>query len=139
LTDIFDGFIARKAAATSNLGEKLDSAADLVMTGVVFLMLYNKINLSEEIIIWIVSIAALRFVSVITALIKYKRFVILHSYSNKASGMLLFLIPLVFSYIEAGALINIVCLVASISALEELIIHLTSKELRVNRPCIFAK
>lgn len=139
LSDVLDGFIARKTASSSKLGEKLDSVADLVMVGVLFAIFYDKICLPKGILVWIISIAILRFISVVTAFVKYRTFVILHSYGNKATGMLLFIIPLFLPYFEADTLIYIVCLAASISSVEELVIHLISKELRVNRPCIFVK
>lgn len=40
LTDLIDGFIARKTGTTSSLGAKLDSAADTVLVGVSLFTLY---------------------------------------------------------------------------------------------------
>lgn len=139
LSDVLDGFIARKTAASSKLGEKLDSVADLMMVGVMFIIFYPVIYLPTGILIWIISIAVLRFFSLAVALIKYKTFVILHSYANKFTGMLLFIAPLLLPYFEVNTLMYIICSAASISSVEELIIHLTSTQLRVNRPCIFIK
>ena len=56
LSDIIDGFIARKTGTTSRLGEKLDSIADMVMIVVLLLVLYPIINPTTEIIIWIILI-----------------------------------------------------------------------------------
>ncbi len=68
---------------------------------------------------------------------KYKTFEILHTYGNKTTGLLLFIFPffLPFGYINMFA--YIICGVASFSAIEELIIHLLSRELQTNKKSIF--
>ncbi|MFB3162401.1 CDP-alcohol phosphatidyltransferase family protein [Neobacillus sp. 179-J 1A1 HS] len=43
-SDIMDGFIARRTGKTSSLGERLDSMADMVMTVVLFVLLYPIVN-----------------------------------------------------------------------------------------------
>ena len=60
LSDIMDGFIARKTLTISTLGAKLDSIADMIMIGVLLFILYPIINPSTKIINWVISIAILR-------------------------------------------------------------------------------
>ena len=139
LSDIIDGFIARKTGTTSRLGEKLDSIADMVMIVVLLLVLYPIINPTTEIIIWIILITIVRVTSMLVAIKKYKTFVMLHTYGNKITGLALFIFPILLSYIHTPLLIIIICAIASISAIEELIIELTSVKLQVNRPSIFTK
>lgn len=138
-SDVIDGFIARKTGITSRLGEKLDTMADLIMTGVVLVVLYPIIKLTADIVIWIISIGIIRLISIVVALKKYKTFVILHTCGNKITGIALFICPILIHNVNTTVLIYIICVVASISALEELIIQLTSSELQVNRKSIFTK
>jgi CDP-diacylglycerol--glycerol-3-phosphate 3-phosphatidyltransferase len=138
-SDIIDGFIARKTGTTSRLGEKLDTIADLIMVGVLLVVLYPIINPTAEIFILIISIAIIRLTSMVVALKKYKTFVILHTYGNKITGIVLFICPIFLPYINTTVLMYIICVVASTSALEELIIQMTSSELQVNRQSIFTK
>lgn len=138
-SDIMDGFIARKTGTTSRSGEKLDSMADMIMTGVLLLVLYPIVNPTTEIVIWIISIGIIRLASMFVALKKYKIFAILHTYGNKITGIVLFIFPILLPYIHTTVLMYTICVVASISAIEELIIQLTSNELQVNRQSIFAK
>jgi CDP-diacylglycerol---glycerol-3-phosphate 3-phosphatidyltransferase len=138
-SDMIDGFIARKTGTTSRLGEKLDSLADMIMVGVLFVVLYPIVNLTNEIIIWIISIATIRFASMFVALKKYKAFTGIHTYGNKITGMVLFIFPILLPYLHTDVLMYIICFVASISSLEELIIQLTSSELQVNRQSLFGK
>ncbi len=139
ISDILDGFIARRFGAASRLGEKLDSIADMIMTGVLIAVLYPTLKPTAEIVLWIALIAIVRLASMVTALIKYKAYAVLHTYGNKAAGIALFMLPLLLPYISKAVLLYIVCTIASISAAEELVIQLTSKELQVNRQSIFVK
>lgn len=139
ISDVFDGYIARKTNTTSKLGEKLDSIADLIMVVVLMILLYPIINLTTQIIVWMVIIGIIRAVSIIVVYVKYKTFGILHTYGNKITGLLLFIFPLSLALVQSDVLMYVICLVASISALEELLIHLVSNELKSNRKSIFEK
>lgn len=138
-SDIIDGFIARKTGTTSKLGEKLDTMADMIMAGVLLVVFYPIININTEILIWIILIGVIRLVSMLVVLKKYKTFAMLHSYGNKITGIVLYMFPIIFPYFHTTMLLYIICVVASISAIEELIIQLTSSELQVNIKSIFAK
>lgn len=133
-SDMLDGLIARRTKTTSRLGEKLDSLADIVMIGVLLVILYPIVNPSFGIIAWIIAIAAIRLAAMAVALLKYKTFASLHTYGNKITGLALFLFSFFLSFIHTDLLIYIICALASLSALEELAIELTSTELQVNRP-----
>lgn len=139
LSDIMDGFIARKTGTSSKLGEKLDTMADMIMAGVLLVMFYPIINPKIEIVIWIILIGIIRLASMIIVSKKYKTFAMLHSYGNKITGIVLYIFPIVIPYIHTTVLMYISCVVASISAIEELIIQLTSSELQVNIKSIFSK
>lgn len=138
-SDIMDGFIARKTATTSILGAKLDSMADMIMICVLLVVLYPIVNPAIEIIIWTVFIAIIRLASMVVALKKYKTFASIHTYGNKITGIVLFIFPILLPYIHTTVFMYIVCAVASISAIEELIIQLTSTQLQLNKQSIFGK
>lgn len=137
LSDMLDGFIARSTGTTSKLGEKIDSIADLSMIVVLMLILYPIINPPTKILIWIVIICVIRLTSAAVAMKKYKTFAMLHTYGNKITGFILFIFPMLLPYIHAIVLMYAICAVASLSALEELIIQLISNELQANRKSIF--
>jgi CDP-diacylglycerol--glycerol-3-phosphate 3-phosphatidyltransferase len=138
-TDIVDGFIARKTGTTSNLGARIDSMGDMVMVGVLFFVLYPIINPPTQIVIWTISIGIIRLASMAVALKKYKTFAGLHTYGNKITGIVLFIFPILIPYIHTTVLMYIICVLASISAIEELIIQLTSNQLQLNKQSIFEK
>ncbi|AWK52098.1 CDP-alcohol phosphatidyltransferase [Clostridium beijerinckii] len=139
ISDILDGFIARKTYTTSKLGEKLDSVADLIMCIVLIIVLYPIINLTVEIIIWIVIIGIIRVMSMTVVFIKYKTFGMLHTYGNKITGVMLFIFPLSLKYLQSDIMVYIVCVLAGISAIEEFLINLSSNKFQANRKSIFLK
>lgn len=139
ISDIVDGIIARKTGSCSELGARLDSAADTVMVAVLFFKLYPLLSFPDLIVLWIIFIFIIRLISVTIVLVKYKTFAILHTWSNKVAGIALFLVPFfLFNYLS-GFWMYIVCSVATLSAIEELLIHLTTHKLHVNRKSIIHK
>ncbi len=138
-SDIIDGYIARKTGMTSRLGEKLDSVADMVMVSILLVTFYPIINPTIPMIAWIMLIAIIRFASMIVAFMKYKTFASLHTYGNKITGIILFGIPIFLLFIKVDTMLSIACSISSFSAIEELIIQVTSNELRVNIRGLFDK
>jgi CDP-diacylglycerol--glycerol-3-phosphate 3-phosphatidyltransferase len=139
ISDIMDGYIARKTKSSSKLGEKLDSAADFIMVVVLIPIFYTILNPGIVILLWIIVIGIIRVISLLIVLIKYKTFGMLHTYGNKITGLILFLIPLLLIVVPKSILMYLVCSIASVSALEELGINLLSKELSANKKSIFSK
>jgi len=139
ISDMLDGYVARKTHTESKVGEKLDSVSDLIMFIVLTIILFPIIHPTPQIISWIVIIGVIRAVSMIAVLVKYKTFAILHTYGNKITGFVLSLLPLSLAFSQIEALVYIICVIASISAIEEFFIHLSSSELRANKKSIFEK
>jgi CDP-diacylglycerol--glycerol-3-phosphate 3-phosphatidyltransferase len=137
LSDILDGYIARKTKTESHLGERLDSIADLVMVIIVIVRVYPVIQLPEEAYYWIGLIILIRCTSLVVVLMKYKTFGILHTYGNKITGLALFIAPLFLLVVPIEGLTYILCLLGTLSAFEELVIHFKGDELDLNRKGLF--
>lgn len=139
LSDMLDGFLARRLKAASRLGEKLDSVADFIMVCILIFVLYPVLKPAIDIIVWIIVIALVRLTAAFVAVKKYKAFVMLHTIGNKVTGIVLFISPYLFLWFSNNTIMYLVCCIASISAFEELVIQFTSKELHVNRKSLFFK
>ena len=63
----------------------------------------------------------------------------LHTYSNKFTGLILFTVPILYSYIDMSLLGGIVCSIALLSAAEEMLLQIRSKELNRDAKGIFEK
>lgn len=138
-SDMIDGYLARKFNLTSQLGEKLDSIADMVLVVVMIVVLVPILSISIGIYIWIAVIGVIRVAALLVGFYKYYAFASLHTYANKVTGLLLFGVPFFLDWININILGVIICTVASLSAIEELIVQITSKELSRNVKSILAK
>ena len=128
LTDLLDGWIARKTDTATAFGAKLDTVADLLFFSAVIYLLFRLAGgFLHQYLVWFIAILAIRLVGVLVAVLKYHSFVILHTLGNKITGLLLFAAPL-FLFYGCKNFIPLVFVVAGLSAVEEVLIHLTAKE-----------
>lgn len=139
VTDALDGFIARKTHTQSKLGARLDSLADFVLITAMIISLYPVIHLPKGTFVWILAIAAIRIAAATVSCAKHKTFASLHTYSNKMTGFLIFLFPFFIPILAASVLVWIICGAATLSAVEELLIQISSKTLNLDRKSIFSK
>ncbi|WP_068786781.1 CDP-alcohol phosphatidyltransferase family protein [Paenibacillus phocaensis] len=139
LTDVLDGQIARKTNTASELGAKLDSLADMLMYGVIAsaLIIWTGEGMKS---VWpyLCIAIAIRIAALLFAAYRYRTLAMIHTLGNKATGLVVFFAPLmIFSPHYAASAFRIVCIVSSLAAAEELLIHLTSRELDLNRKSFF--
>ena len=87
VTDMIDGFVARKLNQQSEFGAKLDSIADFIFAICLFMVMIRNITFSRWVWIVVGIIALLRFVSYGIGYVKYHTFASLHTYLNKMTGM----------------------------------------------------
>lgn len=135
LSDVLDGYIARRTKATTQIGAILDSIADFVFIGVLLVIYVPLIEIPLGILTWIVVIAFVRLMSLIVGFYKYHTFTFLHTYANKITGILLFCFPLLYSNLGIIITACIICFAASFSAVEEFSINITSKKLERDIKC----
>ncbi len=128
ITDIADGIIARKTKSISDLGARLDSAADSVFVAVCFVKILPLMKFPTWLWIWIVIIAIIKIGNVVWGLIDNKKLVSIHIVLNKVTGFLLFLLPLMLRFINPIYSSAVVCFVATLSAINEVYYTMTGKE-----------
>ena len=140
LTDVLDGWIARKTKTASDFGATLDSIADLLFYAVILFLMISLLWRMLPRGIWfaVISIVIVRISAYLVAAMKYRRFASLHTYLNKLTGMAVFLVPfsLVTYYMDVYCWI--VCLIALAASVEELAIHIHSRHYRPNIKSIFS-
>jgi Phosphatidylglycerophosphate synthase len=140
VSDILDGYIARKTNSQTRLGAQLDSLADLALFCSITVLLFVRWAGDElaPLLPLLLAILTVRVINLIVAGIKFRSLAMLHTWANKVSGLLVFAAPLVF---VAGCpeMLVFIGIVAMLAALEESIIHLTSDRLDLNRRSIFGK
>lgn len=118
-SDMIDGTIARKTHAVSDLGSKLDTIADFAFVTICSLKLLPLLPLPVWLWIWIAVIALIKISSFIWGLLARGHLVDLHTVFNKATGLLLFLLPFTLRFIEPVYSFAVICSVATIAAIHE--------------------
>ena len=119
LSDMIDGTIARKTNSVSDFGAKIDTAADLVFVAVSFIKLLPTIHIPWWLWIWGGIITIIKICNIIWGFVSKKQFIALHTIMNKATGLLLFLFPLIISFVELKYIAMAVCSIATFSAIQE--------------------
>lgn len=114
-----DGAIARRTKSQSELGAILDTIADCVFAAVCFVKILPTMQFPVWLWIWIVIIAIIKIGNFIWVLIYNKKLIFLHTILNKATGFILFLFPLTLSFIKPVYSSAAVCLIATLSAIDE--------------------
>lgn len=123
LTDLIDGYLARKWRCETELGARLDSLGDFIFFIALGVYLYlRRYAVIKENLILITLVFAIRIASLVVCGIKNKKVYSLHTISNKITGILLFLGIGLVILMEVRQMVGIVLIAALLSALEELII-----------------
>lgn len=138
LSDIVDGWLARKAHIQSPVGAALDGIADIVFFSISAFVWVPRVPIESWQLWWLGTILAIRGVSMLIGLNKYSILIpFLHTNLNKLSGFLLFFMPFL-SLIPYPDLLTIPLLaVSSLAVFEEVSIHLLSDHLVRDIPTIF--
>ncbi len=117
LSDILDGWLARRLHAETEAGAILDSVSDIVFVACCAIRLLPVLEIPAWLWIWAGAIVIIKMVNQISALFVYKRFCFLHTVANKLTGLLLFLtVPTMF---RSMIPISIVAALATFAALQE--------------------
>ncbi|HKM04215.1 MAG TPA: CDP-alcohol phosphatidyltransferase family protein [Lachnospiraceae bacterium] len=133
LTDICDGFLARKWNVSSKYGALLDSIADLFFDMVVLYIFIQILEFTIWMLIWIGVIVVIRCISILIGVIKYHTVAFIHTNGNKLTGILLFCFLILMKPVGLTLMVIVICIVAIISAIEELMIMISSVSLDRDR------
>ena len=90
LTDILDGFLARRWGVEGKFGARLDSLADFVFVLAIGYKLFPWLKLPAALWIMIGLIALVKASNAVSAYIVKHKMVFLHTKANKLTGGLLF-------------------------------------------------
>ncbi len=142
LSDAFDGLVARKLGIQSSFGSALDSLSDLLFYGVMAAKLFptfQRLLLPYQWVIIAVP-TVLHFIAYIICAIKFSRFSAIHTYANKALGLLVYAFP--FCFIGEIPLIwTIYMIVGGVIALygsiEINLIHIIAKKYDTRNKSVF--
>ena len=118
-SDMIDGAVARKTGTVSEFGSRLDTVADIVFVAVCLIKLLPVMHIPGWLYIWIATIAMIKVTNIAVGLFRQKEFISVHSIMNKVTGGMLFLLPLTLATIDLRYSAAVVCMVATIAAVNE--------------------
>ena len=119
LSDMADGYLARKLGCESQVGALLDSLADLVFMICCCFKLIPALAFPKWLWIWGGVIVATKIINQISALVMYKKCIFPHTIANKVTGVLLFVgVPLTV-FLESIVPMVIIAVVATFAAVQE--------------------
>ena len=119
ISDMLDGFIARRTNSASPLGARLDSVADVMFLAVCLVKLLPVLTLPVWLWVWVGLIALLRLLNILSGFVCRKKLVLLHTRANKLTGALLFLMPLSLGFLNIAYTAVPLCALASFAAIQE--------------------
>ncbi len=138
ISDMADGFLARKFQVTSKGGAVLDSVGDTVFAVIMAAIVLIHALIPMWSVHWIVVIMVIKLTTILIGYIKFRAFAAVHSYANKTVGLFLFIgLPVYFTW-NKGIIVGILLAGAMLAGMEELLIILTSKKLNRNIKSIFS-
>ena len=117
VSDMADGYLARRLHTESKTGAVLDSVADICFVACCAIRLLPVLQIPLWLWIWAGLIIIIKMSNQISALAVHRRLCFPHTKANKLTGLLLFIaVPMVFRSIVP---IAIVAGVASFAAIQE--------------------
>ena len=132
ITDVLDGFLARRSRSENRQGQILDSTADIVLTVCLLACLIPFLPWEGWMITWIAIIAVIRIISLGIGSMRFGQIALLHTYGNKLSAFLRYLAPFLLAFIDLTPMMVVLCTITTLTSLEDLCINLKSGSLDSN-------
>lgn len=137
ISDMADGYLARKFQVTSKAGAVLDSVGDTIFAVVMAVIILFNVSIPVWSIYGIAVVTVIKFTAILAGYTKFHTFAALHTYANKTVGFSLFIgLPVYFTW-NSNIVVGILLGGAIIAGIEELLIILRSNKLNRNIKSIF--
>lgn len=119
ISDMADGYLARKLKCETKTGALLDSMADIGFVACCCVKLIPLLAFPKW--LWILGgvIVVIKVINQISALVMYKKCLFLHTIANKVTGILLFVGAPLTVFLESTVPMIIIAVVAIFSAIQE--------------------
>lgn len=129
LSDVADGFIARKYNIESEFGRKLDSISDLFFYTMMVIKIWPYLVTDLPLYVWIMIyvILGVRVLEYIYKSIVHHELLASHNYLNKTTGALMFCLPFMIKTKKFVVYSTIVVNVALVAAIYEMVLNIKGK------------
>ena len=118
-SDMVDGTVARMTNSVSEFGARLDTVSDFVFLSVALIKFLPHLHIPVWLWIWIGIIAMIKLRNAAWGFVRTKKLISPHTFLNKITGLLLFLLSVTISFVDLTYTLPIVCAVATVAAIHE--------------------
>ena len=119
LSDMADGIVARKTNSVSEFGSRFDGVADFVFVAVCLIKILPVLDIPIWLYVWTAVIFFVKIINIISGYVMQKKYFAVHTTMNKATGVLLFMLPLTLSIVPLIYTGIPICSVATFAAVQE--------------------
>ena len=119
LSDMADGIVARKTNSVSEFGSRFDSIADFVFVAVCLIKILPVLDIPIWLYVWTAVIFFVKIINIISGYVMQKKYFAVHTTMNKATGVLLFMLPLTLTIVPLNYSGIPICSVATFAAIQE--------------------
>lgn len=119
ISDMLDGFVARRTNTASEFGALLDSIADVVFVVVCLCKILPTLQIGLWLWGWIALIATIKIINYASGLILKRKLIMPHTAANKITGLYLFIAPLIIRLVNFDYLVVLLCFIATFAAVQE--------------------
>ena len=119
LSDMADGIVARKTNSVSEFGSRFDSIADFGFVAVCLIRVLPVLDIPIWLYVWTAVIFFVKIINIISGYVMQKKYVAIHTTMNKATGALLFMLPLTLTVVPLIYTGIPICSVATFAAVQE--------------------
>ena len=132
LSDVLDGFLARRLHIESDFGRKLDSVSDLFFYTTMMIKIWPFLvkYLAQEVWVLIWITLGIRIALYLVVSLSQKKLLSNHTYLNKATGFSMFFLPFFVESEGFTTYSNIVLGLAIVSALYEIVLVIRKKTVK---------
>ena len=138
-TDAFDGWIARAFDMKTEIGKKLDSAADVLyyVSSAWFLQrLFPQYLVPNKILL--IIFFSLFFLSFLVSGVLLKKPVMMHTFLLKLNGVLVYLVVIASFFFNTTFIISAILLIYLVGFIEEIVIFIKYGDVDPDTPSLFS-
>lgn len=105
VSDVLDGYLARKTGNCTKIGSFLDSIGDLLLFAALAYLLLTHYSFPLGFFAGLIGVLTIKLATALISFLRFKSLGWVHSYLNKAMGIVLFVFPFLLLFLS----LNMVC------------------------------
>lgn len=133
ISDVLDGYLARRLHQCSKIGSRLDSIGDyLTYLSIPFATWWLWPEIIKEEAVYIAAVITLFLLPGIVGLIKFRQMITYHTWISKLTAVLMSIAIVLLLFVKESSLFHLAVFVLAVEAAENILITLVLKEPQAN-------